>query len=354
MTKQAIKPVYAQHDITIPRLYNKQEISETLENHQCTDCKPYVAIFECKPPKHVLPFVPGKLKAKIHPPIAVTVDYPPEPVKQSFFDSIIEDYCNATKSEVLEEGGCTVCGQLKPLSCMTSKKQLSGLFGVLQVEGVAKIERETSSEPEWNNEPVVDLACDKVCEECRIALRKVKIPANALANGLWIGPVPEVLKDLRFVEKLLISKVRLIGSVVRVASGFHKMKAHVVAFENPIPKIYAKLPPPVTDLDDVLAILFTGPSKPTPEDYKRVPFLIRRNNVAAALEWLKVNHKDYHDIEIDYGTLQEYPEHEPPVTVQYKAVSTQKGTEETSLIDQNEEEGVDTGMCPFTVHGLTG
>ena len=46
-----------------------------------------------------------------------------------------------------------------------------------------------------------------------------------------------------------------------------KMKANVVAFESPTPKVYAILPPPRDDLDEVFAILFTGPSKPTPKDF---------------------------------------------------------------------------------------
>ena len=76
------------------------------------------------------------------------------------------------------------------------------------------------------------------------------------------------------------------------------MKVNVVAFESPVPKIYAMLPPPHEDIEDVLAILFTGPSKPTPEDFARTPFLVRRNAVMNALEWLKLNHADYTDIEI--------------------------------------------------------
>ena len=53
-----------------------------------------------------------------------------------------------------------------------------------------------------------------------------------------------------------------------------KMKANVVAFESPIPKVYNVLPPPRDDLDDVLAILFTGPAKPTHKDLSRTPFLV--------------------------------------------------------------------------------
>lgn len=45
--------------------------------------------------------------------------------------------------------------------------------------------------------------------------------------------------------------------------GMQKMKANVIAFESPVAKVYHELPPPREDLDDILAILFTGPCKPT-------------------------------------------------------------------------------------------
>jgi len=72
-----------------------------------------------------------------------------------------------------------------------------------------------------------------------------KIPKLALANNLWIGNVPDELKCLRFVEKILIAYVRHTCSFVKVASGMRKMKANVVAFELPIPQIYEILPPPL-------------------------------------------------------------------------------------------------------------
>ena len=86
------------------------------------------------------------------------------------------------------------------------------------------------------------------------------------------------------------------------------MASHVIAFESPVPKIYHRLPPPVEHLDEVLAILFTGPCKPTEEEYKRTPLLVRRARVADALEWLKLNHVDYADLEIAYDELEKYPE----------------------------------------------
>jgi hypothetical protein len=166
--------------------------------------------------------------------------------------------------------------------------------------------------------------------------------------------VPDVLKKLTFVEKILVAKVRHTCAFVKVASGMRKMKANIVAFESPIQKIYNVLPPPREDLDEVLAILFTGPCKPTAEDFARTPFLVRRNSVIAALEWLRLNHSDYADIQISKENVMQYEENMPPVSIEYRERLTNKVAEGTSVFDQEEEEGTVEGDCAFTVHGLTG
>ena len=67
-------------------------------------------------------------------------------------------------------------------------------------------------------------------------MRKTRVPRLALANGLWLGKVPDELKSLHFIEKLLIAKVQHTCSYVKVASGMWKMKANIIAFESPVPK----------------------------------------------------------------------------------------------------------------------
>jgi hypothetical protein len=125
------------------------------------------------------------------------------------------------------------------------------------------------------------------------------------------------------------------------------MVSHVIAFESPVPKVYRKLPPPVEDLDEILAILFTGPCKPTDKEYKCTPLLVRRGYVAHALEWLKLNHPDYADLEIAYDGLGRYPEGSPPVSVEYHHSLTNKVEEGTSSFDDGMQEGVDKGECAF-------
>ncbi|TFK60401.1 hypothetical protein BDN72DRAFT_752984, partial [Pluteus cervinus] len=132
------------------------------------------------------------------------------------------------------------------------------------------------------------------------------------------------------------------------------MISHAIAFEAPTARLYQELPPPREDMDDVLAILFTGPAQPTDEDFARTPLLVRRNKVIQALKWLKVNHKDYADIVISQNNIDEYPEDIPPVTVVYKKSETNKIPETQDLANNEEEDGVESGDCPFVVHGLSG
>ena len=157
------------------------------------------------------------------------------------------------------------------------------------------------------------------------------------------------------MERLLIAHARTNSCFIHVASsGLYKMSAHVIAFESPVPKVYRQLPPPVEDLDEVLAILFTGPCKPTEKEFQRTPFLVRRKSVVHALEWLKLNHYNYADLNIAYDELERYPEEMPPVSVEYQHSMTNKREEGMSLFDDGEEEGVQEGECAFVVHGLTG
>jgi len=226
---------------------------------------------------------------------------------------------------------------------------------ILSSDGRTRVERKKESDPILEIEsPVLADKCDKICKHCIKSLNKKKVPLFALANGIWLGEVPEELKSLTYAEQLLVARVRHNRCIVRVSSGMRKMRANAVTFANPMPKIYNVLPPPVEELDDVLAFIYTGPCKPTKSDFERTPLLVRRKKVSAALEWLKLNHCDYHDLEILQENLDSYPEDGPPVVVDYRWSDTNKNPESTSVHDIEDEDSAEEGQCPFTVHGVTG
>ncbi|TFK59187.1 hypothetical protein BDN72DRAFT_723698, partial [Pluteus cervinus] len=165
--------------------------------------------------------------------------YPPRPVSQPLIDRVITDFCQEVSPASFEECGCAVCGRLSVIATMTESKKLSGFFRNIGNVDCTRNERESVKDPICPIQgPVLATGCSRVCLECREQLVRNRTPRHALASGLWIGDIPPELSDLRFMEKLLIARIRVNSSIVRVSSGFHKMKAHVIAFENPVPKIY--------------------------------------------------------------------------------------------------------------------
>jgi hypothetical protein len=281
--------------------------------------------------------------------------FPPEPLSELLSHNIVYDACQKMSIPNIEEAGCAVCGELKPVAQLSPLKHIKNYLHVLKTQGVTCIARSSLKikKKEYSG-PVLDYKCKSVCSACRASLRQAKVPRLALAKGMWLGEIPEELSNLRFVERMLVARVRHTCCYVKIATGGRKMKANVIAFETPMPKIYSHLPPPRAEMDDVLAIFFTGPCMPTESDFKRGLVLVRRNAVARALEWLKMNHKDYEDIEISHENLAEYGEHEPPCSVEYRPLDTNKAAEGTSVHDLDDEDGVENGDCPFVVHGLTG
>ena len=95
------------------------------------------------------------------------------------------------------------------------------------------------------------------------------------------------------------------------ASGQYKMKANTVMFSVPMPNVYKRLPPPREEMKEIIALIFIVPTCLTNEMHKRLCLFVRCNKVHRALEWLKLNHEDYSDLEISYENLEQYPESVP-------------------------------------------
>jgi hypothetical protein len=388
----ALRKLMRKHGAKMTTRSTRADLLSLAESHHCAACNEYVSVFSAEPPKLKAPqkrsatskaknnenrrkvyheqrrkragstgFVSvlpqdTELPNEIFPP-------PSEMLGPELKMRIIEDFCKDQAPASLQEAGCAVCGQLVLRRSLVPLKSIKNILHVLEAPGVTRVERKNATEKisEYKG-PVIDRGCKMVCEKCRQSIRKNVVPRLALCNNLWIGPVPNELSELNMVERMLIAKVRHNSCFVRVnyglpdGYGMAKMVSHVVAFESPLPRVYASLPPPLEDMNDVLAIMFTGPSAPREEDYKRrlTPLLVRRSRVVRALDWLILNHPDYEDVDIDHNNLNQYPENEPPVKIMHKESDTNRILEAKSVFDMHSEEGTASGECPFIVHNLTG
>ena len=281
--------------------------------------------------------------------------FPPSPPSQHLMHKIISGFCDDIHPSKFEEAGCAVCGQLVIMSSLTKLSDIKCSFDPLVCIGKTRLPRSSADEQiKEIHGPIIDSNCKHVCHKCITFLSKKRIPPMALANGLWVGDVPKELSDLTFVERLLIACVRSNCCIVHVLKGGWKMRANAIMFPSPISKLCNILPPPIEELDEVIAFMFTGVDQPTVQDMKRTPMLAHRQYISVALEWLKLNHSDYADVQISQENLKLYPEEGPPVTIDYQSSIINKHKEETSVFDMEEEEGVQDGECSFVVHGIMG
>jgi hypothetical protein len=69
------------------------------------------------------------------------------------------------------------------------------------------------------------------------------------------------------------------------------MHANAIMFAQPVLKFYLKLPLSQDEMSEILGFVFTGLAALTQESFDRTPMLVRTDEVAAALNWLKLNHE---------------------------------------------------------------
>ncbi|KAF5337331.1 hypothetical protein D9611_002867 [Ephemerocybe angulata] len=367
LTVVSARKVLAQHGVHVTKALKKEKLLEALSAHVCVGCSSFLTEL-CVVPSSAKLKVLRNERARKAKKVASdsstpchfvqTEDtfhpFPPAPVTKELEEAIVARACKRLRPEAFQEKGCAVCGMLTPFSNLTPLKSVKNHLNVLESAGCTRKERKSDKDKVKElSGPVIDYTCNSICNDCRSYIRKGAVPRYALAKGLWIGSVPPELRELRYIERILVAKVRHSVCWAKVSSGMRKMKANVVSFESPMPKIYSILPPPREDVEEVLAIMFTGPNKPTTETFSRTPFLVRRNHVARALRWLILNHCDYSNVELSQENLASYPENVPPVLVEYVKKGTNKSGADTSVWDVDEEDGTEEGECSFTVHGVT-
>jgi hypothetical protein len=345
------------HGIPLPEKITKKTMLTYFHDHHCNQCDLYISVFEENKPK--IKIRAKKIKKTLNTQsLDSPSKFPPDPPSDTLVETIIREFCNETAPKNFVEGGCAVCGQLSPLKSMVLLNEIKCDLDIISPSNIGRQERHCISDPVVSLKgPILAENCQHVCQTCQTFLKKNQKPPQSLANSFWIGAIPSALQNMTFAEKMLISKIRHNKCLVRVSSGRAKMTANVIMFSNPTVKVYHSLPPSRQDISEVLAFVFQGPAKPTDDDIKRTPMLVRRNKVKDALEWLKLNHTDYEDLHISPENLNSYPLAGVPVDVEYSKSDPNLGNKiptAMSIHDNEIEEGTTNGPCPFTVHGLTG
>ncbi|CAF1614641.1 unnamed protein product [Rotaria sp. Silwood1] len=157
-----------------------------------------------------------------------------------------------------------------------------------------------------------------LCKDCYLAYSKGQIPKFGAANKMWIGDVPEELKDLTIVEEKLIAIYRHNTCVIKLQSPFNSsstaqsaLKGNAITFPQNIPNIASSLPLAMSTLCDTIKVVFIGSRMPTRDQVRKI-LTVRKKKVRNALEWLKQNNILYGNIVINVENLNNLPDNDIP------------------------------------------
>lgn len=204
------------------------------------------------------------------------------------------------------------------------------------------------------------------CRFCYRTLSNNIIPRCALANGMFVGEVPDCLKDLTVVEEAMIARRRAKCWIIHLnegGGGVHRsvagashgatlpstqrgMKGHIIVYPSAPQNIGSVLPPSMEETVTPMCVVFVGSCRPSEEwlRTKAKPLLVRREKVRTALIWLKNNNPLYADVIIDNELLDSLPDE----SVAPVEISVETATESSDAVGARHDNVADE---PHTSNG---
>ena len=100
------------------------------------------------------------------------------------------------------------------------------------------------------------------------------LPKHALANKLYVGPVPNELKSLTMVEESMIARAREKSWIIKLqeqdtdttsSTSQQGLKGHTIIYPQQLDKLATLLPPSVGETLTFICVIFVGSSKLTKE-----------------------------------------------------------------------------------------
>jgi hypothetical protein len=148
-----------------------------------------------------------------------------------------------------------------------------------------------------------------LCSPCKSSLRRKRLPANAVANGLQVLPVPSELSDLTPEECRAVSLIHPVTSIQQYRphyanpthpdydTGQWFAAGNIACIRQDVYRLATKLPRR-SELCKVVHLVRTGDRG---QLYRSA---VRPNHLRIALTWLSQNNPLYREIEIDEALLQ--------------------------------------------------
>ena len=257
----------------------------------------------------------------------------PKLVPPQVKEKLIKDFRDATSSQALATFTCACCAREVLTKDRQKKAHTEVNIELLSSPPVHWNDDGTSAPPTpFTDGPLANKLLDvngvestdgltyhlNLCTSCLKSLQRNVLPKHALANRLYVGPVPSALRDLTMVEECMIARARAKSWIVKLQetdaetsspTSQRGLKGHTIIYPQDPGKLATVLPPPIEETLMFICVIFVGSSTLTKEwlRTKAKPLLVRREKVYNALVWLKEHNPLYKDIEIGLTNLDSLP-----------------------------------------------
>ena len=258
----------------------------------------------------------------------------PRLVPPQLKEHLIREFKRSTSSETLASFTCASCARELPVKERQCKSSTEIDIGVLSGPTCHWNDRSMAAPPTpFSTGPLANMLLDvhgvqsvnedtfvlDICTECLRSLQRKTVPKHALANRLYLGPVPEELSGLTMVEESLIAQARAKAWIVKLQetqggtaspTAQRGLKGNTIVYPQQPGKLATVLPPPIDEILTYICIIFVGSSEISKEwlRTKAKPLVVRREKVYNALRWLKDHNPLYKDIEIATENVHALPE----------------------------------------------
>ena len=250
-------------------------------------------------------------------------------------DGLIGDFIDRTSNSAMAVAACAVCARELNRTDLTSYRLDLIPSRHLLRPAIPHPAHDILDGMLLHPAGVTNAEMANVCIECSRALKSDKIPACALANGMWIGATPHDLAYLTLPERLLIAKYFPAAYIIKLypkkkgarhwdqRQMYSGLKGNVSTYQLDQGQISSMIdgtimPQQTKILAATLGITFVGP-KNLPEKSFPSIFKVRRTRVRKALEWLKTNNPLFANITISESRLAELPEDDIPYELRVTA-----------------------------------
>lgn len=200
------------------------------------------------------------------------------------------------------------------------------------------------------------------CLGCWKWICQAKMPPFALANHLWtgVGEVEE-LRGLTWVEEKLIARTHVSIQLqkCRLRRNYSwdqfypqsRLKGHITTYPmNPTIALQT-LPLPLDRISEVIKVVFLTRREISLREASSLSFfLVRKEKVFTALQWLRLNNPLYANVELDEDALNALPLHGLPKQVYDTITFSNRLTEDImghSRYDESDDLGKDNNICSF-------